>query len=182
MDELIAEAEAAEAREREAEEVRASAMAAQAEAMKAVEERDGLRERISALETQNADRADMIKDLKEKAKADREHAKLAEKRAAEAEKRAAELEAREPERIEIEKKVEVVPEAVAAELERLRAIAAKAPDENVIRLRDSYARALREFEAAREILDGMEEAEAAKYRGAMAEGLRKMGERIGGKA
>ena len=175
MDELIAQAEAAEARGREAEEVRASAMAAQAEAMKAVEERDGLRERISALETQNADRADMIKDLKEKAKADR-------KRAEEAEKRAKEAEAREPERIEIEKRVEVVPEAVAEELERLRIIAAKAPDENVIRLRDSYARALREFEAAREILDGMEEAEAAKYRAAMAEGLRKMGERIGGKA
>ena len=182
MDELIAQAEAAEAREREADEAREMAMAAQAEAMKAVEERDGLRKRIDALETQNAARAGMIKDVKEKAKADREHAKQAEKRAAEAEKRAAELEARGPETVEVEKRVEVVPEAVSAELERLRIIAAKAPDENVIRLRDGYARALREFEAVRAILDGMAAEEAAKYRAAMAEGLMKMSERIGGKA
>ena len=173
MDELIAQAEAAE-------EVRAEAMAAQAEAMKAVEERDELKARITALEGQNADRADEIKNLWEKAKADRQHAKLAEERAKEAEKRAGELEAREPERVEIEKRVEVIPEAVSAELERLRSIAAKAPSEDVIRLRDGYARALREFEAVCGILDGMRPEDAARYRAAMAEGLRKMGERIGG--
>ena len=189
LDELLAQAEEVSAREAEAEErertadaARESALAAQAEAMKAVEERDGLKERIAALEAQNADRADEIKNLREKAKADRQHAKLAEERAREAEKRAGELEAREPETIEVEKRVEVVPEEVSAELERLRAVAAKAPSEAVIRLRDGYARALKEFEAVREILDGMEPGEAAKYRAAMAEGLRKMGERIGGAA
>lgn len=185
IDELLEQAEEARRREEDAEKARASAMEAQAEAMKALDERDGLQSRIEALESQNADRADEIRNLQEKAKADREHARLAEKRAKEAEKRAEEAEAREPERIEVEKRIEVVPEAVSEELERLRAIAAKAPDESVIRLRDSYARALKEFETVKGVLDGMDaagSAEAARYRAAMAAGLRKMAGQIGGES
>lgn len=176
IDELLAEAEEAEARAREADEAAENASAAQDEAKRAAEERDELREKLAK--------------AKEKAEAEKQRAadwagkaKAAEEKAKEAEKRAEEAEAREPERIEVEKRVEVVPAAVSEELERLRALAAKAPSEAVIRLRDSYARALKEFETVKDILNGMDvagSAEAARYRAAMAAGLKKMAGQIGG--
>lgn len=79
--------------------------------------------------------------------------------------------------------VEVVPEEVREELERLRAIAQKAPSAEVIRLRDSFDRIKTEYEAIRADLEALEEnapEEAARYRAAFGTGLRRMGERISG--
>ena len=78
--------------------------------------------------------------------------------------------------------VEVVPDAVQAELERLRAIAQKAPSAEVIRLRDSYDRVKTEYEAMRADLETLERnapEDAARYRAAFGTGLKRMGENIG---
>ena len=171
IEDLLAEAEAAEAKVRVAEEAMERASAAQDAARQAEEEREALREKLAKAKEKAEAEKQRAADWAGKAKAAEEKAKAAEARAAEAE-------AREPERIEIEKRVEVIPEAVSEELSRLRDIAAKAPDENVIRVRDGYARALKEFEAIKGILDAMEAGEAAKYRKATAAGLRKMAEAI----
>ena len=81
--------------------------------------------------------------------------------------------------------VEIVPAAVQQELERLRAIAQKAPSAEVIRLRDSFERVKTEYAAMLADLGALAESspeEAARYRAAFGTGLKRMGENIGKEA
>lgn len=96
-------------------------------------------------------------------------------RAEEAIRRAVAAENRPPEQVTVT--VKETPPEVTEELERLREVAKKAPSEDVIRLREYYARALKEFESLKNLLDSMGEAGNA-YRKAMCEGLRKMAGRL----
>lgn len=76
--------------------------------------------------------------------------------------------------------VEVVPDAVSEELERLRDQLRRAPDEATIQVRSAYERILAEFNGIAEIIPRMAEAEQAKYRKAFACGLRRMAEQFEG--
>lgn len=97
-------------------------------------------------------------------------------RAHAAEERAKAAESKSPETIEV-KAYEVPPE-VEEELKSLREIAAKAPNEAIIKVRDSYNRAVAEFQTLKCLLENLGEDDAAKYRAAMAAGLRKMANAI----
>ena len=88
------------------------------------------------------------------------------------------LEAREPE----VRTVEAVPDAVAGELERLRALAAKAPSEPVVRLRAGYERLLAEFRAVQGLLEAVRAVDpetAARYAAALRKACEKMAGEIG---
>jgi chromosome segregation ATPase len=95
----------------------------------------------------------------------------------EAEARIAELEAAEPQVREVEK----VPEAVAAELEKLRAQSRQS--DGVARLKLGYERLLDEFRAVEALVAAVRKEDAetgAKYAAAIAKGARMMAERIEG--
>lgn len=74
--------------------------------------------------------------------------------------------------------VEVVPDEVRDELEQLKNRLRTAPNEQVIRIRDSYDRMLTEFRLILGALDEVEPEEAAKYRSAFRRGLNQMKERL----
>lgn len=164
--EEIGDAEGAIREEREAaDRARAEAKAAgeTAEALK--KERDEAK-KTSKLETDRAREA--VK-----------RANDTQRKLTEAEARIAELEAAEPEVREVEK----VPEAVAAELERLRAQSRQS--DGVARLKLGYERLLDEFRAVEALVAAVRQEDAetgAKYAAAIAKGARMMAERIEGKS
>lgn len=169
LDELERQADAAEGAiraEREAaERARAEAKAAgeTAEALK--KERDEAK-KTGKLETDRAREAvkranDTQKQLKE------------------AQAKIAELESAEPEVREVEK----IPEAVAAELERLRAAGSRS--ENVMKLRLGYERLMAEFKAVEALLAALRVEnpdEAAKYAAAIGKACDAMKGRLEGEA
>lgn len=195
IDELMGDIEGAE-------QVRSDAMEAMSEAQKAVEEKKALEARLKdamrAADTarqdadalrraarENEERAVKKALLDAEAKAHAEKVRMqndadalktqiqaAEARAAAAEERAKAAESKAPEKIEVTA-YETPPE-VEAELNRLREIAAKAPSETVIKVRDSYNRALGEFNTLKGLLNGLGDDDRAKYKAAIAAGLRKM--------
>lgn len=194
IDELLGEIEGAE-------QVRSDAMEAMSEAQKAVEEKKALEARLKDAMRAASDAREQLEAAKRRAEVSEAQAKAAEnetklaeqrikqkaageltelkkeadelrKRAADAEARAAAAEARQPEKIEVTA-YETPPE-VEAELNRLREIAAKAPSETVIKVRDSYNRALGEFQTLKGLLGGLGDDDRAKYKAAIAAGLRKM--------
>ena len=75
--------------------------------------------------------------------------------------------------------MEVVPAEVEAELERLRKVAAKAPNESVIRFRAEYERLVKQFEAVRGLLEEMSEEDSLRYRSAVKKAALAMAERMG---
>lgn len=194
IDELMGDIEGAE-------QVRSDAMEAMSEAQKAVEEKKALEARLKDAMRAASDAREQLEAAKRRAEVSEAQAKAAEnetklaeqrikqkaageltelkkeadelrKRAADAEARAAAAEARQPEKIEVTA-YETPPE-VEAELNRLREIAAKAPSETVIKVRDSYNRALGEFNTLKGLLGGLGDDDRAKYKAAIAAGLRKM--------
>ena len=88
-------------------------------------------------------------------------------------------EARKAERVEI---IETTPPEVEQELERLRELERKAPNEGVILAREAFASFKRSFENLLDRLNGLSQEEAATYRPAFALALKQMQLKIGGGA
>lgn len=139
----------------------ARAESAAKEMCQAKEQRKAAEEQIKAAEAQ-------IKA----AKLEAEHAQA---RAREAEQALQEK----PEPEKVIETVEVVPAEVEAELERLRKVAAKAPNESVIRFRAEYERLVKQFEAVRGLLEEMSEEDSLRYRSAVKKAALAMAERMG---
>lgn len=151
---------------------------------------DGTQQTIADLEKKAAD----AEKLKETYERDLEKAHIEEQKASERgdEEGLARLKAEEERdklRAELEKaksappvkevvEIEVVPPETEAELERLREIARKAPDEKIIKARGAYDRAVREFDVIVENLRGMDEANRKTYAAAFAAAMDKMAARI----
>lgn len=200
IDELLGEIEGAEKTRADAIEAMSAAQAA-VESKAAIEER--LRDAMNAATAARQDAETLRRKAREneenavkkalldaEAKAHAEKVRLqneadelrtqideANARANAAEERAKAAESKEPEKIEVT--AYAVPPEVEAELTKLREIAAKAPSEAIIKLRDSYNRAVAEFQTLKGLLGDLGEDDAAKYRAAMAAGLRKMANAIG---
>lgn len=115
-------------------------------------------------------------ESKRAAEAERARADRAEKQRAELEGELEKLRSAEP-AVEVR---EVVPQDVAAELDRLRRLEKSAPNETVIRMRSAYDRVLAEFRLITEALPALDAETAAKYRAAFARGLEQMAATIRG--
>lgn len=73
---------------------------------------------------------------------------------------------------------EVTPPEIMQELERLRELEKKAPEEDVVRARDVYKRIGEEINTLCVLLEKMSEASAEKYRPAFIAGFRRMAEKL----
>lgn len=128
----------------------------------------------------NADAEEKTRLRTEKSKLKAERAKLETERAeaiarAEAAEAAAE-EAGQP----VIQQVEVVPEALEAELERLRAMEREAPNEQVLLAREHYRMARQSFGRIMDALRSMDAETRERYAGAFAMGLREMAMQVEG--
>jgi len=74
--------------------------------------------------------------------------------------------------------IEVTPPEIMQELERLRELEKKAPEEDVVRARDVYKRIGEEINTLCVLLEKMSEASAEKYRPAFIAGFRRMAEKL----
>ena len=127
---------------------------------------------VKKAEKEACEAKDKLKKAEERADGEKKKAEEAARRADEAEKKA-KLE-------KVIEVVEVVPAGMEDELVQLRTKLRTAPNEQVIRIRDSYDRMIAEFEAILGALDEVEPDEAARYRSAFRRGLGTMIEKLGG--
>lgn len=74
--------------------------------------------------------------------------------------------------------VEVVPQEIAEELDRLRDRARKAPNKEVIIAREAYEQGIAQFRKVRDNLELMADAERVSYSKAFADGIQKMADLI----
>lgn len=134
----------------------------------ALEAMDALREELSKKTTADAALEQRARDAEQKAK----------DAVARANELAAQLQEAQ-DNVQIERvEVPVIPLETQAELEQLRNIAAKAPCEEVVKLRAGYERLVAEFKSTKQLLDEVERVapdEATKYRKALGAAIQTMG-------